>query len=208
MAMTKNQQKKIVMIVLGIIAVVLCVIQLRPVFTGYSPVADPSSPAARAAASGAQEARSEQAPAPGRQRRPATRREKDEADRPPLPGEARRLPEITDLPLDVISIDLSKIERRIYHYETAGLRSPFAPAEFEEAQRSSRLKKMDLTLQGIVTTPHGVLAIIDNRVFTEGDSVAEGVVVKHIGANSVVLTDGQDEVRLALDQRPLRGGGR
>ncbi len=208
MAMTKNQQKKIVMIVLGIVAVVLCVVQLRPVFTGYSPVADSSSPAAKAAPSAEQETKTTQAPASRRQSPSSARREEADTDRSPPSGEERRLPEITDLPLDAISIDLSRIERRIYHYETAGLRSPFAPAEFEEAQRSSRLKKMDLTLQGIVKTSHGVLAIIDNRVFAEGENVAEGVLVKHIGANSVVLTDGQDEVRLALDQRLLRGGGR
>ncbi|MFO7897800.1 MAG: hypothetical protein R6V58_01940 [Planctomycetota bacterium] len=204
----KKKQKKIVLIALAILAPILCALKLGPVFTGYSPVKNPEnrkeaksekggrSKPSKKKRSGAKRAKKTRRPAAARRAPPAQ----------PQGGPARSPTDIPDWPLEAIRIDLGAIGRQRLTYDGGGLRSPFAPAEFEVAQAPSKLKRMGLRLQGIVRTPDRQLAIIEDRVYTEGEHVAEGVRLERVERGAVVLTDGEDEVRLILKRASLRGG--
>jgi len=204
----KKKQKRVLMIVLGVVAVILCVVQLGPVFMGGSPVKDPSKlkknkkkktgrkgkTKAKKAKSGPRKAVGKAAP----KRRPAPARAKVGRDAGP---------EDPSLwPLESITIDLSATSRRDLVYSASALRDPFGPARFETEQRSSSLARMELTLQGVVRSDGQRLAIIENQVYAEGDQVADGVTLLQVGAAWVVLSDGKNEVRLRLTGPSLKVG--
>ena len=100
-------------------------------------------------------------------------------------------------------------------YEADKRRNPFAAPKFEMGQASSALTKATFKLQGVVRAgrlrPDGTpvrLAIIDDKVYAEGQEVVKGVRVAKVNAASVVLAEGKVQLRLFLTGPSLRGADR
>jgi hypothetical protein len=219
----KKQQKKILMVVMGIIAAILFAVKVFPIFFGKAnPYKDPEKAKRKAAERAAAKAKGVSKPAkkataarkrPARRRPPA--RSRTPARRKPDRRERRRdeeeAPErdggmLAGLDLAEIPIDLSRVTRRAIRYEDAGRRDPFGPAPFERVVEKAPVLKQKFDLQGILRSSDRRLAIIDNRVFAEGNVIRDGVRVLAIKATEVVLSDGEMEVTLRLNQPALNMG--
>jgi len=200
----KKKQKRVMMIVLGVVAAGLCALKLGPILTGA-----PLVPPQQKKKSGTSQKKT--ARATGRSR---TKRSSRSAGRARRTGSRRRTARRTSVatssaphdtveewPLELIPVDLSATGRRALAYHAEGLRNPFSPAKFEVARQSDALGRMKVNLQGIVRTAGRRLAIIEGRVYAEGEEVVEGVTLTRIDATSVLLTDGKNETRLSLNGR-------
>jgi hypothetical protein len=213
----KKKQKKVLMIVMGIVAVLLLGVKVGPLFFGKpSPYVDPEK-AKRKNAEKATEKGSRKRPAPPRQaarNRPGTRRS---ARKPPPRRRGERDRESAAAPeaeegtfagfeLADIPIDLSRVGRRTVRYQDNGRRDPFGPVPFETVVEKPPVLKETFDLQGVLQSTDKRLAIIDNRVYAEGDVLRDGIRVTAIKPTEVVLSDGEMEVTLRLDQPALNMG--
>jgi hypothetical protein len=195
----KKKQKKVLMVVLGVAAVILLIVQLGPLLFGKpSPYVDPEKAKKKQKAARAPRRKSTARPA-RRKRAPSRRRSKK------TPGKADA-PLLGDLSLEDVSIDLSHIGRRVVVYRPSKSRDPFAAMAFETVKKLSPLETMKFDLQGIVTAGGREAAIIGARVYGEGDVVRPGVRVEEITKSCVVLTDGTIQVRLRLAGSTLKIG--
>ena len=195
----KRKQKRILMIVLGVAAAVLCAVQLGPIVLGKpSPYVDPKKKNKKATKKKSAKLR--------RTSKRATSGRRGRSQKPPSGRRGRRRkppPEDDDamfagLPLDEVVIDLSKIGRRVFSYRDNGLRNPFAPPTFETAVKENPLLTIKVKLNGVIAGGQRPLAIIGNRVYGEGDEIVPGVKVLSIKSRHVDLTDGENRLRLRL----------
>jgi len=189
-----KKQKKLMMIVLGVVAALLTALKLGPVLAGGSPVADPEKRKKLAAKKKAQGNKPPPKPS-ARRRGPPPRAPGPRSSGQPAPAAG------VDWSLESVLIELSAAERQMVPYGAAGLRSPFGPAAFEVRREDAVHRMGTLTLEGIVRTgegPAGGLAIIEGRVYAVGQEVADGVTVVTVEKGSVVLSDGETEIRLFL----------
>lgn len=202
----KKKQKRALMILLGLVAVGLCAIKLGPIFLGGgSPVANPSKRKnSKGKSSKKRRSRKKALPSKGMSRKSGSKKSgarrtsgsrRAKAGRDGGPQDAS---EFAPENLKSIAIDLSATRRRKLVYRARGLRDPFAAAAFETQRESDALARMSLRLQGVVRLGDRRLAIIENRVYAEGDEVAGGVTLVEVGETFVVLTDGRNRTRLAL----------
>jgi len=201
------------MIGLGVMAVVLCAVQLGPIFLGGKPKKKgPQKPVGPRVAK-----RKDGRPrvAKGGGSRPAPRARAARKGPPPPTGRGSAQEDVSAWPLESIVIDLSAVGRRALMYEVAETRDPFGAAKFEKVRVSSALMKAAFKLQGVLlagrSRPDGMpmrLAIIDNKVYAEGEEVVKGVRVMKVDASSVVLAEGKIRLRLFLTGPSLRGVNR
>ena len=210
----KKKQKKVLMIALGVGALGLCGLQLGPILLGgrldnpppKSAKHKPGQPRVAGKRKGGEKTRrpaakskpSRGAPAPGRA--PA----RANLSRPRDTG--------SEWDLESIAIDLRATGRRTLIYSAAALRNPFAAPKFESVRTGTVLTRADFKLQGIVrargTRPDGSpvhLAIIDGRVYAEGEEVAKGVRIVAVNATSVVLAEGEARARLSMTGLSMKG---
>jgi hypothetical protein len=188
----KRKQKKMLMFALCAAAVIAMVVQLGPfVFGKPSPYADSAKAEQKKAAA------SQTKPKPVRRKRPAP-----QARRPATPKprhvEPDRKPQpvaLTDAP-----INLRHVERRVLAYGGTGLRDPFAEPAVEAEQTRSPVQKLQFKLQGVIVTASRKVAIIDGRVYGEGQEIRAGVRVISISKLTVVLSDGESRTVLSLNR--------
>jgi hypothetical protein len=204
----KKKQKQITMAVLGVAAVGLCALKLGPIIMGKSLVEQPPPSKKSKANKARPPARKKRSRRPPKRRSAPRRRA---APRRGAPVRAHpRGPEgpapLFDYPLEEVPIELSRTDRRVLLYKPDGLRNPFGPAEFEIVSQSSMLDKVKWKLEGVVCSSGRRLAILNGRVYAAGKRVAEGVILKSVGTNSVVLTDGKRERQLFLSVPELNLG--
>ncbi len=107
--------------------------------------------------------------------------------------------------MESIAIDLSLAGRRTLTYAASSLRNPFATPKFEAVQTGTVLTRANFKLHGIVRArgtrpgaPPVHLAIIDGRVYAEGEELAKGVRIVAVDATSVVLAEGKSRARLSM----------
>jgi len=201
------------MIGLGVLAAVLCAVQLGPIFLGGKPKKKgPQKPVGPRVAK-RKDGRPRVAKGGGSRRAP---RAGAARKRPPPPaGRGSAQEDESAWPLESIVIDLSAVGRRALMYEAIESRDPFGAAKFERVRASSALTKAAFKLQGVLragrSRPDGTpirLAIIDNKVYAEGQEVVKGVRVAKVDAASVVLAEGKARLRLFLTGPSLRGTDR
>lgn len=206
----RKKQKRVLMIGLGVLAAVLCAVQLGPVFLGSKPKKKgPQKPVGPRVAK-----RKDGRPrlAKGGGSRPAPRTGAARKRSPSSTGRGSAQEDVSAWPLKSIVIDLSAVGRRALTYEAVEARDPFGAAKFERVRASSALMKAVFKLQGVLlagrSRPDGApmrLAIIDNKVYAEGQEVVKGVRVARVDATSVVLAEGKVRLRLFLTGPSLRG---
>jgi hypothetical protein len=218
----KQQQKKVaLMILLGGVAAFLVATRLGPMVFGESPAPQTKGKKKEDAASAAKggggtkdEGRGSRggkghldpptrdprpatpgaAPPPVKaSAKPATKGADPEADAPR--GSAGASPSLDEVP-----IDLSAATRLAVRYGPKTARSPFALASFEQDAGLNAPGQPPLKLTGIVRAGTQRLAIIDGRVYTEGDEVWGGLKVSPIEPAAVTLTrEGKAKRRLSLE---------
>jgi hypothetical protein len=212
-AYVRKKQKRVLMIVVGVAALALCGVQLGPILLGGRlddpPPKKPKHKPGQARVAGRKNG--------GKARRPVARNRSPRGApaRGRAPARVRpRRPSDTgsELELESIAINLSATGRRRLVYSAASLRDPFAAPKFEGAQTGTALTRTNFKLQGIVRArragPDGSpvhLAIIDGRVYAEGEEVAKGVRIAAVDATSVVLVQGKVRVRLSMTRSVVRG---
>jgi len=196
----KKKQKKIMMIALGVVAAALCALKLGPILSG----APLRSPGAKKKSGGSKPKRSRRRPTRRSTRKKAASRQMDTEDTSLEEAQS-------EWSLETVPVDLSAASHRPVLYEGSSLRNPFGPASFELAQQRNVLSRVTLRLQGVVRAggkrsdgSSSRLAIIDDRVYREGDEVAPGVRLIQVDAASVLLADGKNQVRLTLSGPRLK----
>jgi hypothetical protein len=183
--MTKRKKKVVVMIALSVVAAVLLAVRLGPLLLG-GPIASP----------------------PPKNKNTKKKREKTSA---PPPTSAAAAPGDAGEPSAGEAahgrIDLSGARQRTTVYRHEGLRDPFGPARFERTPQRSSLAALGLRLTGTVRIGAQRLAIINGKVYAEGDEVAEGVRVHPIESQAATLVSGDHHLRLEVptDTPELRG---
>ncbi|MFH1731278.1 MAG: hypothetical protein ABIF82_06480 [Planctomycetota bacterium] len=206
----KKKQKRVLMIGLGVLAAILCAVQLGPIFLGGKPKKEgPKKPVGpRVAKKQNDRPRVAKSGEPRTAPRAGTARKRP----PPPTGTGSAQEDVSAWPLESIAIDLTAVGRRALTYEVVETRDPFGAAKFERARASSALTKATFKLQGVVcggrSRPDGTLirlAIIDNKVYAEGQEVIKGVRVAGVDATSVVLAEGKAQLRLFLTGTGPRG---
>ena len=195
------------MIVLGVVAIVLLIVQVGPlVFGKPNPYTDPGKAkkkkatgkvntkgkAARGSRSKGKtpSARGRKSKASRRAKKKDTQQEKGEGDAAPALAE--------------VQIDLSHVERRVLVYRSSARRDPFSAAPFESEALTTPVHTMKFSLHGVVCYGERRVAIINGRVYAEGAAVAPGVRVLSVSPTGVVLTDGKSQLRLSLKSADLR----
>ena len=199
----KKKQKRVLMVVLGVLALGLCGLQLGPILLGGR-LDDP--PPKKKLKPG-QKRVAKKGKGGGKKKKPrvAAKKKKKPAGGAPArsrqPARARPAQPVNvgdELDLESIVPDLDSTGRRTLVYASESLRNPFASPKFESERKGTVLTKAKFELQGIIRTRGKRLAIIDGRVYAAGDELAKGVRIVEIKASSVILVEGKSRARLAM----------
>jgi hypothetical protein len=89
-------------------------------------------------------------------------------------------------------------------------RDPFIPLvdstgrvkEASELMRPAQsLLTLNISLKGIIWSKTKPLAIINNKIYREGDKIFEGLILEQIDPESVILNDRGEEIRINLRKK-------
>lgn len=177
----RKQKQMVMMIVLGIAAAGLCAYQLGPIFFSKpKPKVSTNAPAGGTSSAPKPSATAAKTPAPAGKRAPGKA------------AAAEPAPEVSG------KIDLSAINPRAFKIKWAEFRDPFSPANFEVEETPEEKAVKKLKLEGVIKSADKRLAIISGRVYREGDIILAGYKLLKMTAASVLLFNGEKEIRLTL----------
>ena len=74
-------------------------------------------------------------------------------------------------------------------------------AETELVRPAEVFLPLNISLKGIIWSKNSPLAIINNKIYHEGDKIFEGLVLEKINPDSVTLNDRGEKVKIYLRKR-------